>query len=413
MNFLEDPTRILFFTGKGGVGKTSIACATAVKLADSGKKVLLVSTDPASNLDEVLGIALGNQPTQIPLLPTLSAMNLNPEKSAAEYRERMVGPYRGLLPDAAVKSMEEQFSGACTLEIAAFDEFSRLLADPTATAIFDHVLFDTAPTGHTLRLLTLPSAWDGYMEHNTTGASCLGPLAGLVAQKKLYQESVKTLSDKGLTTLVLVARAEPSALREAARTSEELALLGIQNQHLVINGVFQADDGNDPYAVALQQRGMDALRDIPQSLSNLSRTIVPLRAKGILGMDSLRDLLSAESIPQSDLKIEAIESITNLSNLSDLIDHLAAPGHGVILAMGKGGVGKTTIAAAVAVALAQRGYKVHLSTTDPAAHLTETLNDERLPNLSVKKSRRNARCSRKGTTRRRSAVSLYRRDRRI
>jgi arsenite-transporting ATPase len=383
MNFLEDPTRILFFTGKGGVGKTSIACATAVKLADSGKKVLLVSTDPASNLDEVLGIALGNQPTQIPLLPTLSAMNLNPEKSAAEYRERMVGPYRGLLPDAAVKSMEEQFSGACTLEIAAFDEFSRLLADPTATAIFDHVLFDTAPTGHTLRLLTLPSAWDGYMEHNTTGASCLGPLAGLVAQKKLYQESVKTLSDKGLTTLVLVARAEPSALREAARTSEELALLGIQNQHLVINGVFQADDGNDPYAVALQQRGMDALRDIPQSLSNLSRTIVPLRAKGILGMDSLRDLLSAESIPQSDLKIEAIESITNLSNLSDLIDHLAAPGHGVILAMGKGGVGKTTIAAAVAVALAQRGYKVHLSTTDPAAHLTETLNDERLPNLSV------------------------------
>jgi arsenite/tail-anchored protein-transporting ATPase len=383
MKFLEHPTRNLFFTGKGGVGKTSVACATAVKLADAGKKVLLVSTDPASNLDEVLGVTLGNHPTAIPAISTLFAMNLDPEKSAAEYRERMVGPYRGLLPEAAVKSMEEQFSGSCTLEIAAFDEFSRLLGDPTATAEFDHVIFDTAPTGHTLRLLTLPSAWDGFMEQNTTGTSCLGPLAGLQAQQKLYQESVKALGDPAVTTLVLVARAEASALREAARTSGELAELGVRNQHLVVNGVFNAIDSSDPYAVALQQRGAAALSATPDSLKAFPQTIVPLSPDGILGIDSLRRLGTVESSSFANANEAVAERVDGLPSLSELIDDLVAPGHGVILAMGKGGVGKTTVAAAVAVAIADRGYEVHLSTTDPAAHIAAAMNDERLPNLTV------------------------------
>jgi arsenite-transporting ATPase len=387
MEFLDQPTRNLFFTGKGGVGKTSVACATAVRLADAGRKVLLVSTDPASNLDEVLGVTLENHPTAIPALPTLFAMNLDPEKSAAEYRERMVGPYRGLLPEAAVKSMEEQFSGSCTLEIAAFDEFSRLLGDPTATEEFDHVIFDTAPTGHTLRLLTLPSAWDGFMEQNTTGTSCLGPLAGLQAQQQLYKESVKALGDATLTTLVLVARAEASALREADRTSGELAELGVENQHLVVNGVFIAIDASDPYAVALQHRGAAALAAMPDGLKSFPQTIVPLSPNGVLGIEALRRL----AMPQTEVSDDstqdsaedAVERVQGLPLLSELIDDLVALGHGVILAMGKGGVGKTTVAAAVAVAIAERGYEVHLSTTDPAAHIAAALNDEGLPNLSV------------------------------
>lgn len=383
MKFLERPTRNLFFTGKGGVGKTSVACATAVKLADAGKKVLLVSTDPASNLDEVLGVTLGNHPTAIPAISTLFAMNLDPEKSAAEYRERMIGPYRGLLPDAAVKSMEEQFSGSCTLEIAAFDEFSRLLGDPAATVEFDHVIFDTAPTGHTLRLLMLPSAWDGFIQQNTTGTSCLGPLAGLQKQQKLYQESVKALGDPTVTTLILVARAEASALREAARTSGELAELGVRHQHLVVNGVFIASDVTDPYAVALQQRGEAALAAKPDSLRALPQTNVPLSPDGILGIDSLRRLGTIDSASLANANEVGTERVDGLPMLSELIDDLIAPGHGVILAMGKGGVGKTTVAAAVAVAIAERGYEVHLSTTDPAAHVAAAMNDERLPNLSV------------------------------
>ncbi|MEQ1829987.1 MAG: arsenical pump-driving ATPase, partial [Pirellula sp.] len=389
MKFLEQTTRNLFFTGKGGVGKTSVACAAAVRLADAGKKVLLVSTDPASNLDEVLGTSLGHHPTVVPSVPGLSAMNLDPEKSAAEYRERMVGPYRGQLPAAAVASMEEQFSGSCTLEIAAFDEFSRLLGDASATSEFDHVIFDTAPTGHTLRLLTLPSAWAGFMEKNTTGTSCLGPLAGLQAQQKLYQDTVKALGDPKVTTLVLVARAEGTALREAARTSNELAGLGVKNQHLVVNGVFQATDLTDPYALAMQKRGETAMETTPSELKDLPRTIIPLSGGGVLGIEALRSLgipaTTSSTAEDSVASPEAIEPklLTLPPLLGELIEDLAEKKHGVILAMGKGGVGKTTVAAAVAVALAERGFTVHLSTTDPAAHIAAAVAGETLANLSV------------------------------
>lgn len=382
MKFLDHPTRILFFTGKGGVGKTSIACATAVRLADAGKRVLLVSTDPASNLDEVLATSLSHHPTPVPSVPGLSAMNLDPEKSAAEYRERMVGPYRNLLPATAVASMEEQFSGSCTLEIAAFDEFSRLLGDASATSNFDHVIFDTAPTGHTLRLLTLPSAWSGFMESNTTGTSCLGPLAGLQAQQQLYQDTVRALGDAAVTTLVLVTRPEVTALREAARTSGELAALGVKNQHLIVNGVFQASDPSDLLAVAMQQRGEIALDAIPEVLQDLPRSLVELTTNGVLGIDALRSL-GTRSVTTVERKARAQIDFPMPHTLGDLMDGLAAPGHGVILAMGKGGVGKTTVAAAVAVGLADRGFRVHLSTTDPAAHLAATITSEALPNLTV------------------------------
>ena len=316
-------------------------------------------------------------------------MNLDPEKSAAEYRERMVGPYRGLLPAAAVTSMEEQFSGSCTLEIAAFDEFSRLLGDASATSEFDHVIFDTAPTGHTLRLLTLPSAWAGFMEENTTGTSCLGPLAGLQTQQKLYQETVKVLGDPLVTTLVLVARAEVTAIREAARTSKELAGLGVENQHLVINGVFQATDESDPYAMALQQRGESALESMPDEVRLLPRSIIPLTGDGVLGIESLRKLGLPAISPSLDTSPEIQNGTTDIDTLNlppllgELIDNLTEKKHGVILAMGKGGVGKTTVAAAVAVSLAQRGFTVHLSTTDPAAHIAAAVAGESFANLSV------------------------------
>jgi arsenite-transporting ATPase len=367
MDLVRLATRHLFFTGKGGVGKTSVACATAIGLADAGKRVLLVSTDPASNLDEVLGASLGTRPVAIPGVPSLHALNLDPEAAARAYRERVVGPYRELLPPAAVRSMEEQLSGACTVEIAAFDEFARLLGEPAATAEYDHVLFDTAPTGHTLRLLTLPSAWTGFVEQSAFGTSCLGPLAGLEKQRVLYDATVKALSDPARTTMVLVARPEPSALAEAARTSAELAALGIRNQRLVMNAVFEAH-GDDAVATALERRGRDALAAMPDALRALPRTTLPLRPGALLGVDALRRIDSPVTAPDGAGPAACAEPA-----LLPLVDALAATPRGVILTMGKGGVGKTTIAAAIAVELARRGLRVHLSTTDPAAHVANAI----------------------------------------
>lgn len=391
MNFLHQPTRNLFFTGKGGVGKTSLAAATAIALADRGRRVLLVSTDPASNLDEVLGVALSGVPTPVPSVPRLLAMNIDPEESARAYRERMVGPYRGVLPEAAIQGMEEQLSGSCTVEIAAFDEFAKLLGDPAATTAFDHVVFDTAPTGHTLRLLTLPSAWQGFLENNTTGTSCLGPLAGLQAQQALYRATVAALGDPAITTLVLVARADAAALAEAARTRHELAQLGVGNQHLILNGVFRATNASDPIAVSMQQRCDAALADMPATLAAIPQSIVPLAPIGLLGPAALRAIASGDwtstaaeewtEIPAENA-IVAAPSEAEQPALASLIDAIATAGHGVVMTMGKGGVGKTTVAAAMAVALAERGLPVHLSTTDPAAHLAATL-DGSLPNLEL------------------------------
>jgi arsenite-transporting ATPase len=380
----------LFFTGKGGVGKTSMACATAVQLADRGLRVLLVSTDPASNLDEVLGTKLANDPTAIESVPNLFAMNIDPEEAARDYRERMVGPYRGVLPDTAVASMEEQFSGSCTLEIAAFDEFAKLVGDKDATSTFDHVIFDTAPTGHTLRLLTLPSAWSGFMDTNTSGTSCLGPLAGLQAQQAIYKQTVHALGEAATTTLVLVTRPEPSAFREAARTSRELQELGVRNQHLIVNGVFTSQTPTDEIATAMQRRGDEAVASMPDSIAGLDRSSVPLASSGLMGVDSLRRVGQSNTEHVSPpLPTPPLPDFP--SGLGSLIDELAAVGHGVILAMGKGGVGKTTVAAAVAVALADRGFDVHLSTTDPAAHIAAALaadtaekgSDPENPNLTV------------------------------
>ena len=371
--FLDHATRILFFTGKGGVGKTSLSCATAVALAKSGKRVLLVSTDPASNLDEVLGVQLSSEPTAIPGVEGLSALNIDPEAAARAYRERVVGPYRGVLPDAAVNSMEEQLSGACTVEIAAFDEFTKLLGDKQATSQFHHIIFDTAPTGHTLRLLKLPSAWTGFIAENTTGTSCLGPLSGLQAQKTLYESSLQTLSDPTSTTLVLVSRPEPSALAEADRTRAELADIGVTNQYLFLNAVFVASDSADTAALALEARGRDALERMPQPLSALPRLEVPLLPFAPMGVANLGRVFGSESALPASFDAAHADRTKLPGPLVSLIDEIEAMGHGVVMTMGKGGVGKTTIAAAIAVELAHRSHHVHLSTTDPAAHVSATV----------------------------------------
>jgi arsenite-transporting ATPase len=381
MKFLDQPPRFLFFTGKGGVGKTSIACAAAIELAAAGQQVLLVSTDPASNVGQVFGVSIGNRITPIPAVPGLSALEIDPQAAAQVYRDRIVGPVRGVLPEAVVKGIEEQLSGACTTEIAAFDEFTGLLIDSPVTARFHHIAFDTAPTGHTIRLLQLPGAWSGFLETGKGDASCLGPLAGLEKQRAHYKEAVDALADARRTRLILVARAQPSTLREAARTREELAAIGLPDQYLVINGVLpQAEAADDPLAAAIVAREQAALAGMPESLRVLPQDRIALRPFDLVGLTALRQLLA--STPSELCNVIEAPVAIDAPSLSDLVNRIAEDGHGLVMLMGKGGVGKTTMAAAIAVDLAHRGLPVHLTTSDPAAHLAETLSGA-LDNLAV------------------------------
>lgn len=382
MPFLREPPRFLFFTGKGGVGKTSLACASAIHLAEAGRRVLLVSTDPASNVGQVFGIALGNRVTAIDAVPGLSGLEIDPQAAAQAYRDRIVGPVRGVLPDGVVAGIEEQLSGACTTEIAAFDEFTALLTDSALTSAFDHIVFDTAPTGHTIRLLQLPGAWSSFLEAGKGDASCLGPLAGLEKQRAQYRTAVEALADPHRTRLLLVARAQQSTLREVARTHDELVAIGLSQQFLIVNGVLPAAEAaRDPLAGAIYAREQAAVAEMPEALRRLPRTQVPLQPFNMVGIDALRSLLR-DTPAVTGSEASADTAPLDAPPLSTLIDEIAKDGHGLVMSMGKGGVGKTTVATAIAVELAHRGFPVHLTTSDPAGHMADAL-DEALPNLVV------------------------------
>lgn len=371
MNWLEHPSRFLFFTGKGGVGKTSIATASAIALADAGQRILLVSTDAASNLDEMLGVTLSNTPVPVPGVPGLELVNIDPDVAAARYRSRVLAQMQNATV-AEQSTVLEQLSGACTTEIASFDEFSSLLAGGAER--FDHVVFDTAPSGHTLRLLSLPKAWSGFLAGNDRGASCLGPHSGLKMQEARFNQALQALTDPSVTGVVLVARPEAGALAEAGRTSKELQELGLNRQWLVINAVYQPTLADDPVSQAVARQGEQALEAMPKVLLTLPQARVPLRSFDSVGLPALRALLKNDlpgTLPPAGAN--ALAEAKNLPLLARLVEQLSGQGRGLVMVMGKGGVGKTTIAAALALGLVSKGHRVQLTTTDPAAHLDLTL----------------------------------------
>lgn len=372
-NLIEKIPQFLFFTGKGGVGKTSMSCAISLALAKEGKKVLLISTDPASNLDEVLETKLKSIPTKINGVENLEAMNINPVVAAHEYKEKMVAPFRGVLPQSAIEQMEEQLSGACTVEIAGFNEFSKYVGDIDISKNYEHIILDTAPTGHTLRLLKLPSAWNSFIEDNSTGSSCLGAVSGLSHNKKLYENVVENLKNADKTLLILVSRAEELSLIEASKASHELANQGIKNQHLIINGVFSAND-EDKIAKSFEKKSKEALENLDEIISNLPKTTIGFYPNGAVGLEALNNIIDNITPKEySDVKEQLQNSLKiileDIYSWDSLIEDFENDKNGLIMTMGKGGVGKTTIASNIALELAKRGHKVVLSTTDPASHL--------------------------------------------
>ena len=371
-------TKYLFFTGKGGVGKTSVACATALTLADQGKKIFLVSTDPASNLQDVFGIELSSEGTPIQENPNLVVANLNPEAAAKAYRDSVIAPYKGKLPESIIKNMEEQLSGSCTVEIAAFNEFSNFITDQAMQKEYDYIIFDTAPTGHTLRMLQLPSAWSNFISESTHGASCLGQLSGLEERKEIYKMAVKMLANPEMTTLILVTRPDDTPLKEAARASTELKELGVKNQCLIINGVYLPDIEKDKVADGLCKKQQTAMRSIPKEINKLETYMIPLRSYHLTGISNIRKMLKEDTL---DFVTYTLHK-ENPAEIKDLIDDLYQSKKRVVFTMGKGGVGKTTLAATIAMGLASHGAKVHLTTTDPADHLKFVIQDTKQITIS-------------------------------
>ena len=360
LNSIDLP-KFLFFTGKGGVGKTSIACSTAVGLADKGKSVLLISTDPASNLQDVFRTEINDKGTDVGV-KNLTVVNIDPMQAAAEYRESVVAGYRGIMPEEVIKNMTEQLSGSCTVEIATFNEFTRFLADEGVERKYDYIVFDTAPTGHTLRLLQLPSAWTGFISESTHGASCLGQLSGLEDKKAIYKKAVETLADGAKTLVLLVARPDNASLKEANRAKKELSDLKIDNTLLIVNGVIENVD--DDISEKLKEKQFAALKETERKAFYL-----PLRSYSPVGIENIRAFFDKDKQPENLAASISTEPLP----LNWLIEEMVSSDKKVIFTMGKGGVGKTTLAATIAVGLADKGKKVFLATTDSAHHIENVL----------------------------------------
>jgi len=373
-------TQFLFFSGKGGVGKTSMACAHAVRYADEGRRTLIVTTDPASNLADVFEQPIGHQVTAIRGLNNLWAMEIDPDRATQEYIDRALAPIRAAFPPQLVHVMEEQMSGPCTAEVAAFDRFTDFIVADTQGAGYDLVIFDTAPTGHTLRLLELPAEWSESIQTASQGSgqTCIGPAAAIQDAKHKYERVVAALRDPLATDFVFVLHPEAIAIRETRRAIGELGKLGVQTFQLIVNGIIPTEARTNPLFAARAEMQARYLAEIEADLPFPARGM-PLLAGEIRGVTGLRELgriyfdgQAPQAVPSSENCKAAIKHVRlSPASLLPLIEPSAR--RRTIFFAGKGGVGKTVASCITAVWLARRGYRTLLLTTDPAAHLDDVL----------------------------------------
>jgi arsenite-transporting ATPase len=374
-------TQFIFFSGKGGVGKTSMACTHAVRYADEGKRTLIVTTDPASNLADVFEQQIGHQVTRIAGVPNLSAMEIDPDKATQEYIDRAMAPIRAAFPLQIVQVMEEQMSGPCTAEVAAFDRFTDFLDIPAENGTtFDIVIFDTAPTGHTIRLLELPAEWSQSIDAASAGSgqTCLGPAAAIQDAKHKYERALAAMRQSEQTSFVFVLHPEEISIKETRRAIDELTKLEIENFSLVINGIIPREGTQNPLFAARAKMQARYLTQI-ESAFPYAKQRMTLLAGEIRGVGRLREVgkifFDGESTVRADeANSVQVENETFASPLEDVRARLVPNGHRrTVFFAGKGGVGKTVASCITAVWLARQGFKTLLLTTDPAAHLGDVL----------------------------------------
>lgn len=373
-------TQYLFFSGKGGVGKTTMACATAVHYAEKGQKTLIITTDPASNLADVFETEIGHKITPLGV-PNLWGMEISPEKATEEYRERILSPMREVMPDDVMKVLEEQFNSPCTTEIASFDRFVDFIAgDPSNNGErYDIIIFDTAPTGHTIRLLELPVDWSKHIEESAKGSgnTCIGPVASIQESKKRYDEATGLLGDPVRTKFIFVLQPEKTSIYETKRSSEELKTIGVKTIELIINGILPREVCEHPFFQKRYEMQQQYLKKI-EEVFHVPKKLIYQRDGEIKGIDRIRNIASdLFGINEASFQLESKAKLKPASFIMgfDPILNLILP-HGqtrAIFFTGKGGVGKTTVSCITAYYLASRGYKTLLLTTDPASHIGEVL----------------------------------------
>ena len=373
-------TKFYFFSGKGGVGKTTLSCATAVHFAVNGKKTLIITTDPASNLRDVFEQEIGHKVTQIRTVQNLYAMELDPDKATEEYKEKTLKPLRGLIPQESFSVLEEQLNSPCTAEMATFERFTDFVQDSE----YDIVIFDTAPTGHTLRLLELPMEWSGIIEEalkdGSSGQTCIGPAAALAESKQKFDNATKVMRDTDNTTFVFVLRPEATPLYEATRSITELEKLNIHSQRLVINGLFPKESCDTAFTLQRYNQQQDFLQKAKEQFS-LQINLIELASTEISGIHSLLKIgsqlwdnpITLRDYVPAPIALDTVTiNPTNMDTNNPDVSHKLTPYNGQkrnIFFAGKGGVGKTSIAAATGIWVAEQGYKTLLLTTDPASHL--------------------------------------------
>jgi arsenite-transporting ATPase len=351
-----------------------MACATAIHHATEGKKTLIVTTDPASNLADVFEQEIGHKITPIKVIDNLHAMEIDPDEATKEYKERIIGPFREIMPEDVIASLEENLNGPCTTEMASFDRFIDFMEGDE----YDVIVFDTAPTGHTIRLLELPVDWSKHIEESAKGSgqTCLGPVQSIQDSKEKYDSATALLKDQTRTTFIFVMRPEELSLYETLRASKELETIGIKSGEIIINGILPEDICDLAFFKKKYYAQQTVIRQTEKTIAQPKRFMF-LRDNEVKGISALKDVSSELFTGKKpSYKTESILTV----QFAPTIDHpdidalfLPAGQTKAIFFTGKGGVGKTSISCIAALYIAQKGVKTLLVTTDPAAHIGEVL----------------------------------------